>query len=158
MKYQKREREKMAIVVSRSFFFEYSCSDLCTFSFSLLLYPPPIRTRAFSSSLSRSVLLAPFLTDSRTRRRSLIVFFFFFLPFFLSFFFTVRSKVTPRTKFDESKCARLARLDYYTRREAALCQALNHVRGWKIKVGARVRRLKVDRLFGAIELSIATKG
>lgn len=57
------------------------------------------------------------------------VLFFFSLPFFLSFFFTVRSKVTPRTKFDESKCARLARLDYYTRREAALCQALNHVRG-----------------------------
>lgn len=91
MKYQKREREKMAIVVSRSFFFEYSCSDLCTFSFSLLLYPPPIRTRAFSSSLSRSVLLAPFLTGSRTRRRSLIVFFFFFSPF-LSFFLFHRSE------------------------------------------------------------------
>lgn len=95
-KYQKREREKMAIVVSRSFFFEYFCSDLCAFSFSLLLYPPPIRTRAFSSSLSRSVLLAPFLTGSRTRRRSLIVFFFFLSPF-LSFFFIVRSKVTPRS-------------------------------------------------------------
>lgn len=80
----------------------------------------------------------------------------FFFP--LSFFLFHRSEQGDASKFDESKCARLARLDYYTRREAALCQALNHVRGWKIKVGARVRRLKVDRLFGAIELSIATKG
>lgn len=111
----------MAIVVSRSFFFECSYSDLCAFSFSLFLCPPPIRTRAFSSSLSRSVLLAPRSWLVRELGVVLSSCSFFFFPFFLSFS-PFGGKVTP-PKFDESKCARLARLDYYTRREAALCQA-----------------------------------
>lgn len=73
-----------------------------------------ISARAFSLSLSRSVLLALDWLEK--------------LASFSGRFFH-RSEQGDASKFDESKCARLARLDYYTRRETRdrFVPTLNHV-------------------------------
>lgn len=113
----------------------------------VLRYLCRISARAFSLSLSRSVLLA---LDWLEKSAS-----------FSGRFFH-RSEQGDASKFDESKCARLARLDYYlhsTRDERPLCADIESrtYADERLKTRARARRLKLHRLFGAIELSIATR-
>lgn len=95
------------------FFIEFSRSVRALFLI-VFRYLCRISARAFSLSLSRSVLLALDWLEK--------------LASFSGRFFH-RSEQGDASKFDESKCARLARLDYYTRRETRdrFVPTLNHV-------------------------------
>lgn len=118
----KREKERKWLLWSLDPFSSNAPTPICARSLSLSFSVLLRSVRALSLRLchvpfSLLPVLDWFENSASFSHRAL----FFFFPFFLPFS-PFGGKVTP-PKFDESKCARLARLDYYTRREAALCQA-----------------------------------